>query len=91
MPGTATRLHAGFALFLNNLVGVLETNPDGKPLRLAYTYVTEPGASGSPVFDIDTGDLVAIHELGRPEHRIGAGTSIVSVIAAIRKDLGTPK
>jgi hypothetical protein len=84
-------MNAGFALFLNNLVGVLESDPDGKPLRLAYTYVTEPGASGSPVFDIETGDLVAIHELGRPEHRIGAGTSIVSVIAAIRKDLGTPK
>jgi hypothetical protein len=84
-------IHAGFALFLNNLVGVLETNPDGKPLRLAYTYVTEPGASGSPVFDIDTGDLVAIHELGWPDRQIGGGTAIASVIAAIRKDLDKPK
>jgi hypothetical protein len=87
-------INAGFALFLNNLVGVLESDPDGKPLRLAYTYVTEPGASGSPVFDIETGDLVAIHELhelGWPDRQIGGGTSIVSVIAAIREDLDKPK
>lgn len=84
-------MNAGFTLFLNNLVGVLESDPDGKPLRLAYTHVTEPGASGSPVFDIETGDLVAIHELGMPDRQIGGGTSIVSVIAAIRKDLDKPK
>jgi hypothetical protein len=85
-------IHAGFALFLNNLVGVLESDPDGKPLRLAYTYVSEPGVSGSPVFDIETGDLVAIHELRWPANsQIGGGTSIASVIAAIRKDLDKPK
>jgi hypothetical protein len=84
-------MNAGFALFLNNLIGVWEDDPDGKPLRLAYTHVTEPGASGSPVFDIETGDLVAIHELGMPDRQIGGGTSIVSVIAAIRKDLDKPK
>jgi hypothetical protein len=42
------------------------------------------------VFDIETGDLVAIHLLGMPERQIGGGTSIVSVIAAIRKDLDNP-
>jgi len=83
--------NAGFALFLNNLVGVFETDPDGKPLLLAYTHVTEPGASGSPVFDIETGDLVAIHMYGFADRQIGAGTSMVSVIAAIRKDMDKPK
>jgi len=84
-------VNAGFALFLNNLVGVLESDPDGKPLRLAYTHVTEPGAAGAPVFDIETGEIVAIHELGFQDRQIGGGTSIVSVIAAIRKDMDKPK
>jgi hypothetical protein len=81
---------AGFALFLNNLVGVKDRDPDGKPLHLWYTYVTQPGASGSPVFDIETGDLVAIHLLAVPADKLGAGVSIVSVIAAINRDLGQP-
>lgn len=71
-------------------MGVLESDPDGKPLRLAYTYVTEPGASGSPVCDIETGDLVAIHELRMPDRQIGGSTSVVSLIAAIKKDLDKP-
>src|SRR5262249_5835036 len=84
-------MSAGFARFLNNLVVVRESERGGKRLPSAYTYVTEPGASGSPVFDIETGDLVAIHELRVPDRQMGGGTSIVSVIAAIRKDLGKPK
>jgi hypothetical protein len=81
---------AGFALFMNNLVGVLSRDSDGKALNLGYTDVTEGGTSGSPVFDVKTGDLVAIDHLGLA-NKIAAGVSIVSVIAAIRKDLGKPK
>ena len=83
----------GFTLFLNNLIGVTDRDLDGKPKHVGYTYVTHPGASGSPVFDIETGDLVAVHtkklSVGEGSY-IGEGVSIVSVIAAIQKDLNQP-
>jgi hypothetical protein len=79
---------AGFALFLNNLIGVVNRDPEGKPLNLGYTEAAQPGAGGSPVFDVDTGELVAVHHLGMSKNKVGVGVSIVSVIAAIRKDLG---
>jgi hypothetical protein len=75
-----------FALFLNNLIGVLNRDPEGKPLNLGYTQATQAGAAGAPVFDVDTGELVAIHHLSKD--KVGVGVSIVSVIAAIGKDLG---
>jgi hypothetical protein len=83
----------GFAIFLNNLLGVITKDDNGMPLQLGYTYVTQPGASGSPVFDVETGELVAVHELGsRPEQKVrtGGGISIVAAIAAIEADLGKP-
>jgi S1-C subfamily serine protease len=82
---------AGFALFLTNLIGVLNRDPEGKPLNLGYTEAAQPGSSGSPVFDVDTGELVAIQHAGIREAKVEVGTSIVSVIAAIEKDLGPPK
>jgi hypothetical protein len=72
---------AGFALFLNTLVGAA-----GSPIYLIYTHVTQPGASGAPVFDIETGEVVAIHHLAHGD--TAEGVSIASVIAAIEKALG---
>jgi hypothetical protein len=86
-PESAT----GFALFLNTLVGVEDRDPEGKPLHLAYTSVTQPGVAGAPVFDIETGELVAIHQSNNLSKKIAAGVSIARVIAAIKKDLGPSK
>ena len=81
---------AGFALFLNQLVGIHETSRQGRPLHLAYTYVTEGGLSGSPVFDIETGELVAVHQSRLDAGHLGLGASIANVVAAIEADLGKP-
>ncbi len=35
------------------------------PVRVQYRAPTEPGSSGSPVFDADTLDLIAIHHRGK--------------------------
>lgn len=34
--------------------------------RLSYTYASGPGASGSPVFDANTGELLCMHRSGFP-------------------------
>jgi Trypsin-like peptidase domain len=78
----------GFALFLYNLVGVASRDSDGRAF-LAYTDAGQGGTSGSPVFDVETGELVAVHHMKLP-NGFGAGISIPSVIAAIKKDLGPP-
>jgi V8-like Glu-specific endopeptidase len=59
---------------------------------LAYTYVTLPGAGGSPIFDAATGDLIGIHHSGYPcpnqaipQNRCaGLGVSITRIVEAIR-------
>jgi TIR domain/Trypsin-like peptidase domain len=91
MGDTTNEEKTGFALFLNNLLGVFNRDSDGKPLNLAYTDAAQGGTSGSPVFDVETGELVAIHHLGLSNGAVGAGVSIVSVIAAIAKDLAKQK
>jgi hypothetical protein len=63
MGNSANEEKAGFALFLNNLIGVFNRDSAGKPVNLAYTDAAQGGSSGSPVFDVDTGELVAIHHL----------------------------
>ena len=92
--GLATVAHGGvsigYGLLLHRLVGWEETSAQERPLRLVYTHVTEPGASGAPVFDIETGELVAIHQhRSGPGEKLGSGASLDAVKAAIESDLGT--
>ncbi len=34
----------------------------GAPIKLLYSYATGPGASGAPVFDANTGELLCMHQ-----------------------------
>lgn len=90
----------GFSVFLNKLVGKVEHDPieagaDMKRTELAYTHATEGGAAGAPVFDIATGELVAVHQLGGfigAKFPLGRGISMASAKAAIARDLaGRPR
>lgn len=89
----------GFSVFLNKLAGIVEYEqiaesiPD-KRIALAYTHATEGGAAGAPVFDIATGELVAIHQMGGNKSAafpLARGISLVSVKAAIARDLSGGK
>lgn len=84
-------ISSGFALFLHNLSGWTGRDPQGRPLRLRYSHVTEGGAGGAPVFDVETGELVAVHQSGMfaggPGARVGEGAAMDTVVAAIRADL----
>jgi hypothetical protein len=74
-----------------------EGPPKGKPVtkgvvRVHYRTPTEPGSSGSPVFDQTGWEVVAIHHGGPPEGVTGPsaaneGISIGSIQAAIRRDI----
>src|SRR5262249_36255187 len=52
------------ALGANALIG-----PNGNGTRVRYRTNTEPGSSGSPVFDLDW-NLVALHHAGDPVYRL---------------------
>jgi hypothetical protein len=85
----------GFSVFLNKLVGKVEHDSiaegsDLKRTEFAYTHATEAGAAGSPVFDIATGELVAVHQWGgsiAAKFSLGRGIAMVSAKAAIARDL----
>lgn len=57
-----------------------------------YTYVTMPGASGSPVFDAQTGKLIGIHLVGLPcradvgqdRRCAGGAVSIPRIVMALK-------
>jgi TIR domain len=61
---------------------------------LVYLHVTMPGASGAPIFDAITGELIGIHHNGHlcPSATAtlrrcwGGGTSMARVVAAIRAE-----
>ncbi|MEL6955186.1 MAG: trypsin-like peptidase domain-containing protein [Pseudomonadota bacterium] len=72
-------------------------NLDGRPIRLHYRTPTEPGSSGSPVFEAGTWKLVGIHHRGRPDtprlppkeghYEANEGIWIASIRAAIAADM----
>ncbi len=74
----------GFSLYLNHLVGATDMT---RSRFLLYTHVTQPGASGAPVFDVETGELVAVHQNAYRDSGLGSGISIPTLIAAIEADL----
>ncbi len=70
---------------------------DGRPVRLHYRTPTEPGSSGSPIFEAGTWKLVGIHHRGRPDtprlppkeghYEANEGIWIASIRAAIEADM----
>jgi hypothetical protein len=58
-----------------------------EPGQLYYTHVTGRGASGAPVFDANTGDLVCLHQAGMPTDRRPWAycRSITALVDAIRR------
>ena len=90
---------------INNTYGTLvdmgprNTSP-ADPVYLHYITSTEPGSSGSPVFETETWQLVGMHHAGfdpvrgRPRlggktgsHRANEGISLRSIARAIDRDL----
>lgn len=53
--------------------------------RMYYTHVTGPGASGAPVFDASSGNVVCLHVGAdvRPPRPVGYCTSMSKIISAI--------
>ncbi|MEL6568470.1 MAG: trypsin-like peptidase domain-containing protein, partial [Pseudomonadota bacterium] len=70
---------------------------DGRPIRLHYRTPTEPGSSGSPVFEAGSWKLVGIHHRGRPDtprlppksghYEANEGIWLASIRAAIAADM----
>jgi cytochrome c-type biogenesis protein CcmH/NrfG len=73
----------GFALGFGH--GINKPSTDGDN-RMYYTYVTGPGASGAPVFDTNSGNVVCVHvgSVPGPPRLVGFCTSISKIVAAIR-------
>ncbi len=58
---------------------------------LEYLHVSGGGASGSPVFDANTGELICVHKRGgfideQSNHVLGECTKMSSIIEAIRNE-----
>ncbi len=57
-----------FSLSDNEVVDhELDDNPCGHPRRIHYRTPTEPGSSGSPVFESETLEVVGLHRSGRAD------------------------
>ena len=61
---------------------------DHRGPRLYYHTSTEPGSSGSPVFDLDW-NLVAIHQGAYQQRQTNGGICIDAIVAAVREESGT--
>ncbi|MEQ1608697.1 MAG: trypsin-like peptidase domain-containing protein [Hyphomonadaceae bacterium] len=70
-----------------------------KPVRVQYRAPTEPGSSGSPVFDADTLELIAIHHRGAVapidptfgdaiRYQANQGMSLRAIMLALQAALG---
>lgn len=86
-------VQSGFSLIINHLLGTADATASAEPLELVYTYATGPAATGSPVFDIETGALICVHLAGigasskfKAGVGTGSGVSIRRLIAAIKAD-----
>ena len=75
----------GFALGFGH--GVAKPNPDmgAGEGRMYYTHVTGGGASGAPVFDTSSGNVVCLHVGGnaRSPRPVGYCVSMSKIVAAI--------
>jgi hypothetical protein len=56
-----------------------------------YTHVTGAGASGAPVFDADTGNLVCLHQMGNIKDRWASCTSLAKIVEAISAQEGAKR
>jgi len=91
-------------LSLHHFVGRWQFEERPRPWALtdiAYTQISLPGSSGSPVFDVESGEVVAIHLIRESSDCetqrsplesavqlcLGAGTSIPRIIKAIAADV----
>jgi len=90
--------------FNNNLLldhdGPAVGQPFGpKPVRVQYRAPTEPGSSGSPVFDADSLQLIAIHHRGAvppidptfgdaSRYQANQGMSLRAIMSALKVALG---
>ena len=54
----------GFVLGLGHVLGQPSDRQEPFPSELRYTHVTGPGASGAPVFSMETAELVCLHQRG---------------------------
>jgi hypothetical protein len=75
----------GFSLGLGHGLDPPSEDSD-RPDRMYFTFMTGPGASGAPVFDTSSGNVVCLHQgagAGHPRRRYGYCTSIAKVVAAI--------
>ncbi|OED43116.1 hypothetical protein AB833_04470 [Chromatiales bacterium (ex Bugula neritina AB1)] len=79
-------INDGFTLGVSHR---LEEDPiKNSRYSLFYANVTGPGSSGSPVFDMDTGKLTCLHQIGssssaQPEKAFGGCTSFSKIKASI--------
>ena len=79
--GVGDASERGFQIGITQLLGRAVPSPGASAaVGLVYTYVTGPGASGAPVFDADTGELVGVHvrsgKAGPPDLAEGIGSAI---------------
>ncbi|MEM8919808.1 MAG: toll/interleukin-1 receptor domain-containing protein, partial [Pseudomonadota bacterium] len=64
------------------------------PYQVSYTHSTTLGSAGAPVFDIETGSLLAVHigsapDRDTPGRRTGFGIALPIVLNDVRMDLVT--
>lgn len=77
----------GFALGLGHGVSPPANLRGVHGERMFYTHVTGPGASGAPVFDANTGNVVCLHvgSIPQPEPTHGFCTPMEKIVAAIAR------
>jgi len=72
---------------LGDVSAIYDHEPEAFHYDLLYTHATLPGASGSPIFDAATGDLIGIHLAGQlcssGNACMGRGVSMPRILAEI--------
>lgn len=75
----------GFTLGLGHGVAAPNTPSASNENQMYYTHVTGPGASGAPVFDTSSGNVVCLHQGAVQSPRfVGFCTSISKIVSAIK-------
>ena len=70
--GVGDASEQGFQIAITQLLGrAVPSSGASAAVGLVYTYATGGGASGAPVFDADTGELVGVHVRRRPPGKAG--------------------
>jgi hypothetical protein len=73
-------------------LGISELLDGTDPYAMRYTHATNVVSYGAPVFDLSTGDVLAVHltsepDAARPGRRLGAGISLRLILDMARQQI----